>query len=57
MSRTGETVCWDYFNKLFFLIFVFRQSGIIALTIEVIEHSFEEHQQFAVTCVCIHSYT
>ena len=51
MSLTGKTICWDYFNKAFFLIFLQRQSGIIALTIKVIEHCYEEHQQFAVIYV------
>ena len=53
MSRTGETVCWAYFNKMFFLIFAFCEIGIIALTTEDIEHSSEEQQQFAVVFIYI----
>ena len=34
---TGETACRTILIKHFFLIFVFQQSGIIALTIEVID--------------------
>ena len=42
--------------KCFFLIFLHRQSGIIALSIKVIEHSSEEHQQFAVIYTFVYTH-
>ena len=53
ISHTEETVCRDYFNKMFFFnIFVLFNRNNHA-DIEFIEHSSEEHQQFAVVLIYI----